>query len=90
MDDAYFDDCGENFLQVFSGYQNGNHPDIAKFCGFHKDDIEGIDCEEEKLPADTFCRPLPDPIFSHKNQMGLMFKTDGNGYKGKGFQVSYH
>lgn len=87
LEDAYFDDCGQNYLQVFAGYKKGNEPDMQKFCGFHKDDVEGIDCEPEKLPAETFCRPLPDPIFSHKNQMGLMLKTDASAYKGKGFQV---
>lgn len=89
FEDAYQINCGYNFVQVMSGVNINGEWQTQRYCGFHKDDIMSADCEPENLPVDSFCRPLPDPIYSVGNEMVIEFRSDGKGYSGKGFSATY-
>jgi len=89
LEDAYHINCGNNFVQVFGGINPSGNPLIQRYCGFHKDDLTSVDCQPEKLPEGSFCRPLPQPVYSLSNQMVVEFQSDGKGYPGKGFSSYY-
>jgi hypothetical protein len=75
----------DSLIQVFSGIKNSGAAFVNKYCGIHKDDLSSGICNE--LPPGTSCRPLPELIFSEKNEMIVEFKTTGtsDGYNGQGF-----